>query len=75
MLLTVEGIYRNGKVEIKEKPENIKQANVLVTFLTPDTTVKRRLMHYGQFSGKRMSTEKDFLIAEWHGELDEYEPK
>ena len=34
MLLTVEGIYTNGKVELAETPTGVKQARVLVTFLT-----------------------------------------
>jgi hypothetical protein len=30
---TVEGIYRDGKVELLETPSNIDEARVLVTFL------------------------------------------
>lgn len=33
MLKTVEGIYRNGKVELLEKPEEQEGARVFVTFL------------------------------------------
>jgi len=33
MLKTVEGIYRNGKVELLEAPEGINEAPVIVTFL------------------------------------------
>ena len=33
-MLTVEGIYRNGAIELTEKPSaDISQARVLVTFL------------------------------------------
>ena len=33
-LLTVEGIYKNGKVELTERPEHVDEAaRVLVTFL------------------------------------------
>lgn len=71
MLLTVEGIYKDGKIEIAEKPADIKQAKVLITFLSPKKNIKRRRMIYGQFAGKRMSTDKDFLTAEWHGDADE----
>jgi hypothetical protein len=66
MLLTVEGIYKDGKIEIEEKPADIKQSKVLITFLSPQATTKHHRMVYGQFMGKRMSTDKDFLIAEWH---------
>jgi hypothetical protein len=33
MFPTVEGIFRNGKVELVETPENIEEARVIVTFL------------------------------------------
>ena len=68
MLLTVEGIYKDGKVELAEMPAGVKQAKVLVTFLQSETNTLPRLMVYGQFAGERMSSEEDFLIAEWRGE-------
>jgi hypothetical protein len=36
MIQTVEGVFRNGKVELLEAPENIHDSRVLVTFL-PET--------------------------------------
>ena len=33
MLLTVEGAYRDGEIELAEIPENVEQADVLVIFL------------------------------------------
>jgi hypothetical protein len=33
MLTTVEGIFRDGHVELREMPENIQEARVIVTFL------------------------------------------
>jgi hypothetical protein len=30
---TVEGIYRDGKVELLETPSNVDESRVLVTFL------------------------------------------
>ncbi len=68
MLLTVKGIYKNGKVDVTEKPDGVKQADVLVTFLTSEEIESRQCMVYGQFAGKRASSEEDFLIAEWRGE-------
>ena len=35
MIQTVEGVFRNGKVELLQAPENIHEARVIVTFL-PD---------------------------------------
>ena len=68
MLLTVKGIYKDGKVDVTEKPAGVKQADVLVTFLTSEEIESRQRMVYGQFSGKKMSADEDFLIAEWRGE-------
>jgi hypothetical protein len=33
MLKAVEGIYRDGKVELLETPGNLEEARVIVTFL------------------------------------------
>lgn len=33
-LVTVEGTYRDGKVELAEKPDGLEGARVIVTFLT-----------------------------------------
>jgi len=72
MLLTVEGTYKDGKVELAETPTGVKQARVLVTFLAPKTSLPpHHRMVYGQFAGERMSTEGDFRIAEWYGETEE----
>ena len=35
MLKSLEGIYRNGKVELLETPSDIEEARVIVTFLSP----------------------------------------
>ena len=71
MLLTVEGIYSDGKVELTEKPTGVEHAKVLVTFL-PQTEPPEsaRYLRSGQFAGEHMSTEEDFSTAEWHGETD-----
>lgn len=37
MLQSLEGIYRNGKVELLETPSNIEESRVIVTFLTPNS--------------------------------------
>ena len=34
-MLTIEGTYKDGKVELAEKPTQISEAKVLVTFLKP----------------------------------------
>ena len=39
MLNTVEGIYRNGRIELTETPAEIIEARVIVTFLPLDQPV------------------------------------
>lgn len=40
-MLTVEGIYRNGKIELLETVSEVRQAKVLITFLeTSDIDLK-----------------------------------
>jgi hypothetical protein len=69
MLITVEGAYKDGKVELAETPASIQEAKVLVTFLTTETKASPpRYLTYGQFAGEQMSTEEDFRLAEWRGE-------
>jgi hypothetical protein len=71
MIVTVEGTYKNGKVELAETPANVTQAKVLVTFL-PQSVQPRpgTPMRFGQFAGPKQSTEEDFRIAEWRGEKE-----
>ena len=72
MLLTIEGTYTQGKVELIEQPTGITHAKVLVTFLTTEEKPKLpQSMHYGQFAGESLSTEEDFQIAEWRGGTNE----
>ena len=35
MLKAVEGIYRDGKIELLETPPDVQEARVVVTFLPP----------------------------------------
>ena len=37
MLTAVEGVFRNGRVELRETPNDIEEARVVVTFLEPAT--------------------------------------
>jgi hypothetical protein len=37
MMQTIEGIYRNGKIELSETPEDVQEARVIVTFLTDNS--------------------------------------
>ncbi|MHC5934330.1 hypothetical protein [Nostoc sp.] len=68
MLQTIQGIYRNGKIELAEVPQDITESQVFVTFLTSKSvSLDSQLMSFGMFSGSQQSTESDFQDAEFHG--------
>jgi hypothetical protein len=84
-LLSVEGVYEDGKVELRERPEGVKRARVVVTFL-PDVVeaeadqkerarkeaVERMLarMRTGiDFGGEKFNREE--IYEERMGELEE----
>ena len=46
-LTTVEGIYKNGVVELTETPAGMEEANVLVTFLPSVPSVEQPKVLYG----------------------------
>ncbi len=78
VLTTVEGIYRDGKVELLEAPKDVQVAQVLVTFLgdgkatVADKTPKPgQIIYRGMFKTDRDITEEDFKIAEFHGDPDD----
>ena len=71
MLLTIEGTFKDGKVELSETPYGVRDAKVLVTFLISAQAKPRpQQMRFGQFSGpqEKMSTQEDFRCAEWRGD-------
>ena len=79
-LITAEGVYHNGTIELLEPLREAPEGRVLVTFLGENgakansTTRIHRPMQFGRFAGPDMSTEDDFVIAEWHGE-DEFDAR
>ena len=69
MLQTIQGIYRNGKIELLESPQGIAESQVFVTFLGPQpSSATQQLMSFGMFSGTQQSTEADFKEAEFQGD-------
>jgi hypothetical protein len=71
MLVTIEGMYKDGKIDLAEFPQSIDGAKVIVTFLPQENPNVGRMLTLGQFAGSNMSTEEDFKIAEWHGSKEE----
>lgn len=72
MLQTIQGIYRNGKVELAEIPTDITESQVFVTFFKPQSaSLASQFMTFGMFSGSQQSTEADFRDAEFKGDIDD----
>jgi hypothetical protein len=42
MLKSVEGIYKDGKVELLETPDDVEEARVIVTFLPSSGSIDLR---------------------------------
>lgn len=73
MLQTIQGIYRNGKIELSEIPQDITESQVFVTFFKPESVgLSSHFMSFGMFSGTRPSTETDFRDTEFSSDLDSY---
>ncbi|MBI1241807.1 hypothetical protein [Umezakia ovalisporum] len=72
MLKSIEGIYKYGKVELTELPEDISESRVIVTFLDAKKNQrKKQMMQFGIFAGKKQSTAADFKIAEFYGDIED----
>ncbi len=78
MIQTVEGVFRDGKVELLESPKGIQEARVIVTFL-PDPAESKEKPTFtpdeeADLRGKLASWE-----ADWHAPgmevYDDYEAR
>lgn len=72
MLQAIEGIYKNGAIELAEVPQGISESRVIVTFLSGQPTPPARaIMHFGMFAGANPSTEEDFRLAAFRGDAED----
>ena len=74
MLPTVEGVYKNGRIELAERPVGLDNSKVLVTFLSQDKADIRptRIMKFGMIGGDGEYGDCDFAAARATVCLDEY---
>ena len=61
MIQTLEGVYRDGKIELAGEPQNIREARVLVTFLP---------LAEGPIGGPSFTPEE---VAELRGKLEAWD--
>ena len=72
MLQTIQGMYRNGKIELAEIPQDITESQVFVAFFKPQSvSPASQFMSFGMFSSSQQSTEADFRDAEFNGDVDD----
>lgn len=75
MFTTMEGVYKQGKVELAEVPEGAEGSRVMVTFLengAPAAAPKKgEMMRLGMFPQLCELTDEDFKAAEFHGDPDD----
>lgn len=63
MLKTIQGIYKNGKIELDETPQDISEALVFVTFLeTKPSQWPETVMQY-------QGVKKSIIFESYRGEL------
>ncbi|MDZ8223529.1 hypothetical protein [Nostoc sp. ChiVER01] len=72
MLQFIEGVYKNGKIQLSELPSHVSESRVIVTFLEPKKSQsQKQRIQFGMFSVNKQSTEKDFQITEFHGDTED----
>jgi hypothetical protein len=75
MLTTVEGVYKDGKIELNETPAGLDGARVLVTFLPDIALVSQPQVLYGAWQGTMPDDlDLDAALKEIRGEwMQEWE--
>lgn len=65
MLRSVEGVYRNGKVELAETPADINEARVIVTFLPKEGPIDLRALGVSEAEAAEMRWRFGAGAADW----------
>jgi hypothetical protein len=63
ILTSVEGVYRDGKIELNERPADVKEARVIVTFLP---TVHPDLAHLTPEEIEELEWRLQPFAADWN---------
>jgi hypothetical protein len=66
----VEGVYKDGKIELLQPPQNLPEGRVRVVLIADDRLKPPpHILTYGKFPGDT-STLDDFNEAQWRGEKE-----
>lgn len=74
MLISVEGIYRKGKIELKDLPANVaEEARVVVTFVEPQF-IKLRERGIDETQAADLRTRLKTFAEDWNSpEMEAYD--
>lgn len=64
MLTTVEGIFRDGRIELREPPPDVEAARVLVTFLPESSESEAASLRSASAANRRVLS----LLQAWQAE-------
>jgi hypothetical protein len=74
MLLTVEGIFKDGKVELLEVPPDLKEGRVIVTFFPKNGPVDLRALGISETEAAEMRWRLQAFEEDWnHPGMDVYD--
>jgi hypothetical protein len=73
MLKSVEGIYRQGKIELLETPPDVTEARVVVTFLPSGGTIDLRARGIDEAEAAELRSRWGAAAEDWdRPEMDVY---
>jgi hypothetical protein len=78
MTALVSGIYKDGKIELLETPEGLREGRVRVLVIAEEEPKPApRYLTFGKYRGDKDPSLEDFEAAgrEWEEELDEFYPR
>jgi len=73
MLKSVEGTYRDGKIELTEIPSDVNESRVIVTFLPKDGPIDLRALGISEAQAAEMRAGWGAAAVDWDDpEMDVY---
>ncbi len=66
MMKAIRGVYRNGKVELREKPEGFEGAAVIVTFLSEAKDVDLEARGIDETQAADLRARLSSFVEDWN---------
>ena len=74
MLKSIEGIFRNGKVELLESPPQTEESRVVITFLSSENSVGLEARGINAAQAENLRTRLRTFADDWNRpEMDVYD--